>query len=205
MADLKHVGRLVTNKKRVVIAFRTLPGDAESALVIATESLKYQDHDALIRVVESNAGQSAYELADALDRASLPETGDSMLTSFHRRGILVKVATSEVEMIPNSSTKVILSDLNRMIADQRGISIQDLTIKPGDESKLTEVASVNEVKPPKANIEVVEESSGVLTDDDIAKQYRSQADTMFKEAQRLRKEADELSPIKKKSSAKKTA
>lgn len=203
MADLKHVGRLVTNKKRVVVAFRTLPGDANSALVVATESLKDQDHDALIKVVESNAGQTAYELAEAMDRASLPETGESMLTSFHKRGILVRVATSEVEMIPNSSTSVILSDLNRMIADQRGISIEDLTIKPGDEPKVTEVGSVNEIKAPVA--EAVEQSDGILTDEDLAKQYRSQADTMFKEAQRLRKEADELSPSKKKSSAKKTA
>lgn len=203
MADLKHVGRLVTNKKRVVVAFRTLPGDPNSALVIGTESLKDQDHDALIKVVESNAGQTAYELAEALDRASLPETGDSMLTSFHRRGILVKVATTEVEMIPNSSTSIILSDLNRVIAEQRGISIEDLTVKPGETAKVTEVGSVNEIKPPVS--EPIAEEAGVLTDDDLAKQYRSQADTMFKEAQRLRKEADELSPIKKKSSAKKTA
>jgi hypothetical protein len=203
MADLKHVGRLVTNKKRVVVAFRTLPGDPNSALVIGTESLRDQDHDALIKVVESNAGQTAYELAEALDRASLPETGDSMLTSFHKRGILVKVATTEVEMIPNSSTSIILSDLNRVIADQRGISIEDLTVKPGEAAKVTEVGSVNEIKPPIS--EPIAEEAGVLTDDDLAKQYRSQADTMFKEAQRLRKEADELSPIKKKSSAKKTA
>jgi hypothetical protein len=133
----------------------------------------------------------------------LPETGDSMLTSFHRRGILVKVATTEVEMIPNSSTSIILSDLNRVIAEQRGISIEDLTVKPGETAKVTEVGSVNEIKPPVS--EPIAEESGVLTDDDLAKQYRSQADTMFKEAQRLRKEADELSPIKKKSSAKKTA
>ena len=205
MPDMKHVGRQINNQRKCFVAYRVVPKDPENCLVVFSDSLDASYHDSLVEVVESNAGQTAYELADALDRASLPETGDSMLTSFHRRGILVKVATSEVEMIPNSSTKVILSDLNRMIADQRGISIQDLTIKPGDESKLTEVGSVNEVKPLKANIEVVEESSGVLTDDDIAKQYRSQADTMFKEAQRLRKEADELSPIKKKSSAKKTA
>ena len=37
-----------------------------------------------------------------------------------------------------------------------------------------------------------------LSDDDIAAQYRSQADTMFKEAKRLREQADELSPTKKK-------
>jgi len=38
----------------------------------------------------------------------------------------------------------------------------------------------------------------VLSDKDIAKSYRSQADAMYKEAARLRKEADSLDPIVKK-------
>ena len=38
----------------------------------------------------------------------------------------------------------------------------------------------------------------VLTDVDIARSYRSQADAMYKEAARLRKQADELDPPKKK-------
>jgi hypothetical protein len=41
----------------------------------------------------------------------------------------------------------------------------------------------------------------VLTDTDIAKSYRSQADAMYKEAARLRKEADALDPTKKKPKA----
>ena len=42
----------------------------------------------------------------------------------------------------------------------------------------------------------------VLTDSDIAKGYRSQADAMYKEAARLRKEADALDPPKKKATVK---
>ena len=42
----------------------------------------------------------------------------------------------------------------------------------------------------------------VLTDFDIAKGYRSQADAMYKEAARLRKEADALDPPKKKAAVK---
>jgi hypothetical protein len=38
----------------------------------------------------------------------------------------------------------------------------------------------------------------VLSDKDIAKSYRSQADAMYKEAARLRREADELDPPAKK-------
>jgi len=42
----------------------------------------------------------------------------------------------------------------------------------------------------------------VLTDDVLAAQYRSQADALFKEAQALRKQAEELVPTKKKTKAK---
>lgn len=206
MADLKHVGRLVSNKRKVVVAFRTLPGDPYSALVISTENLNDRDHDALIKVVESNAGQTAYELADALDRASLPETADNMLSTFHKRGILTKISTKDVEMVPNASTSILLSDLNQVIAEQRGIGLEDLTVEPGSNAQVTEVASINktvdtapaDAQPSQSN------DSGVLSDEDLAAQYRSQADAMYKEAKRLRAEADELSPTKKKSVGKKT-
>jgi hypothetical protein len=38
----------------------------------------------------------------------------------------------------------------------------------------------------------------VLSDKDIAKSYRSQADALYKEAARLRKEAEDLDPTPKK-------
>ena len=45
---------------------------------------------------------------------------------------------------------------------------------------------------------------GVLTDEQLAAQYRSQADALFKEAQSLRKQAEELVPTKKTAATKKT-
>jgi hypothetical protein len=42
----------------------------------------------------------------------------------------------------------------------------------------------------------------VLSDKDLAKSYRSQADAMYKEAARLRREAEELDPTAKKSTKK---
>jgi hypothetical protein len=207
MADLKHVGRLVSNKRKVAVAFRTLPGDPYSALVIPTESLTDRDHDALIRVVESNAGQTAYELAEALDRASLPETADSMLAAFHKRGVLVKVSTKDIEMVPNASTNILLSELNQIIADQRGIGLEDLTVKPNSNTtQVQEVGTVNDIPSSTADTPQTAQSAdtGVLSDEDLASQYRSQADALFKEAKRLREEAETLSPTKKKSVGKKT-
>lgn len=208
MPDLKHVGRMATNKRKVAVAFRTIPGDATSALVIPTESLTDAEHDALMKVIESNAGQTAYELGEALDRASLPETRDSMLVSFHRRGILVKVSTEQVEMIPNASTSILLSDLNKIVAEQRGVSIEDLTISPkqSNTAEVQELGSVSEMPQPTEAPQPAQSADdpGVLTDEALAAQYRSQADALYKEAKRLREEAETLSPTKKKSLGKKT-
>ena len=41
-------------------------------------------------------------------------------------------------------------------------------------------------------------TEGVLTDEDLAAQYRSQADALFKEAKALREQAEELKPTKRK-------
>ena len=70
---------------------------------------------------------------------------------------------------------------------------------------MTSVASVSEI--PKAKSEAEVETlqaaqDSVLSDDQIAAQYRSQADRLSKEAAALRRQAEELVP--KKATAKKT-
>jgi hypothetical protein len=49
-----------------------------------------------------------------------------------------------------------------------------------------------------APIRAQADTNAALSDRDLAKSYRSQADAMYKEAARLRKEADSLDPPKKK-------
>ena len=51
MAEIKHVGRLTTNNRKLVVAYRVIPGDPENCLVIHTESLDAADHDTLINTV----------------------------------------------------------------------------------------------------------------------------------------------------------
>ena len=46
---------------------------------------------------------------------------------------------------------------------------------------------------------------GVITDETLAKKFRSDADRLSKEAAELRRQAEELVPTKKKAVAKKTA
>jgi hypothetical protein len=82
-----------------------------------------------------------------------------------------------------------------MIAEQRGVGIEDLATL--DMPKEETAGSVNEI-PSTETATAETKSDGVLSDDQLAAQYRSQADAMFKEAKRLREQAEELVPTKKK-------
>ncbi len=195
MANIKHIGRLKTSKRRVIVPYRTIPGDPYSALVVFVDTLSADEHDSLIRVVESAAGQQAYELAEVMHRSFLPD-GRNMLTGFYKTGKLQKIATSDVEMVPNSTSSVGLDELNKLIAEGRGVSLEDLALQSSDTKTNTNPAVVEPVVAEPIT-EAVAEPLAPLSDEDIAKQLRSQADAMFKEAQRLRKEADELAPAKK--------
>jgi hypothetical protein len=199
--SLKHVGRVKNNQRKIVVAYRTVPGDAENCIVVTTENLQADEHDTLMKLIESNAGQTAYEFAEAMARTSLPD-GRNMLAAFHVTGKMVKMATNLVEMTPDMKTTILLSDLNQAIAQQKGVSIDELALKSAD----TQAAPVVNTK--ENSVEVTDlatiqalaaPSDGVLTDDQIATKYRSDADRLYKEAKRLRDEADKLSPVKKKS------
>lgn len=205
MQNLKHVGRMKASNKKVLIAYRTLPGDAYSALVVPTESLDDSYHNAIINLVESPAAQEAYEFAEALDRTQFPD-GSRMLPSLHGKGKLVKVPTDQVEMIPAPGANILLSELNQIIAEQRGIAVDDLSLKPSVQEKRnndarearnnpvesdvtrTTSASVNEVAP-----EVVAFDSPEAE----AKHYRSEADKLAKQAAAMRRKAEDLVPTKK--------
>lgn len=195
MTDIKHVGRIEKTGKKCIVVFRTLPGDAFNALVVFTESLSESYHDALISVVDSNAAQNTNELSEVLARAVFPD-GSTMLPSLHAKGLLQKVATDLIEMIPNNKMVVRLSELNQLIAEQLGISVQDLALKdPKNPTEIKEIATAQDISP-KQDVTNIEPQT--LTDEDLAKKYRSDADRLSKEAAQLRRLAEELVPIKKK-------
>jgi len=192
---LKHVGRLKSNKRKVVVAYRVVPNEPENCIVVTTESLDAADHDSLITAVESASGQSAYEFGEAMARAQLSD-GRNMLTGFHTTGKMVKVPTNAVEMTPDTHTTIDLDVLNNTIAEQKGVTVADLALAG---TARAETKTVESTEQPATTT-----SNDVLTDEDLAAQYRSQADTLFKEAKRLREQAEELVPTKKKTT-KKTA
>lgn len=204
MADIKHVGRVKGSGRKCLVVFRTLPNDAFNCLVVLTEHLHPSYHDALINLVESNAAQAAFEFADVLAR-SIFSDGTQMLQSLHLQGMLSKMPTDQIEMTPNSSSVITLSDLNQLIAENMGVSVQDLAIKRDNKTETKEVAVVKEIpSKTQSDVEYVEDATPVvdeqpLTDEDLAKKYRSDADRLSKEAAALRRMAEELVPTKKKS------
>ena len=191
MADTKHVGRIKGTNEKVAVVYRTIPGDSKSALVIRTAKLEEGDHDGLMRIIESNESQSSNELYQALERNPLP-SGENALPKFFKNGNLEKISTEEVEMVQNPQSIIQLSELNKMIADQKGISIDELAVKADPATNVADAIAANTagVKP---------QDSTILTDEQIAGRMRSDADRLYKEAAKLRKEAEDLSPSKKKS------
>lgn len=205
MQNLKHVGRIKSTNKKVLVAYRTLPGDAYSALVVPTENLPDEYHNAIINLVESPAAQEAYEFAEALDRTQFPD-GSRMLPNLHGNGRLVKVSTDAVEMTPVPGVSILLSELNQMIAEQRGVAVDDLHIAPSSQDKaranteVKEVASAHEVSSTPETTETVSstvESDPNATPESRAKYFRSQADKLAKQAAEFRRKAEELVPTKK--------
>lgn len=184
---MKHVGKMKNNGAKVVVAYRTLPGDSGSALVIGTNSLPDSWHDALMNLVQDVSGQQANELADILAVRKFPD-GHNMLEALHNSGLLKKVPTAGVIMIPASNATILLSELNTIIAEQKGVTIDALAVNDGVTSNKKTLKATDEVTL------AVEES----TEDLSPAQLRSKADALFKQAQTLRKQADDLDPPKSK-------
>lgn len=204
MSNLKHVGRIISNKRKVVVAYRVIPGEPDYSIVVTTENLDAAEHDALIKLVESSTGQDAYEFAEVMARAALPD-GRNMLAGFHTTGKMIKIKSDLVEMTPNNASVVKLSDLNQAVAEQRGVTVADLALKgpDGKTVPVKETVAEKTINPVESYVQPTSVANdGVLTDEALAAQYRSQADALYKEAKRLREQAEELSPTKKKSAKK---
>ena len=175
---MKHVGKMKNNSARVVVVFRTVPDEPHNCLVVGTQGLSDSYHDSLMALIEGDSGQQANDLSELLSVRKFPD-GSNMLGYLHAKGHIKKVPTTMVLMTPNPQTSVPLNEINDLIQSQQGN-------KPVETVAKTETQSVAKVEEP-----VQEEPVS-------ASQLRSMADKLFKEAQLLRKKADELEPPKKK-------
>ena len=174
---MKHVGKMKSNSARIAVVYRTVPNEPQNCLVVGTTGLPDSYHDSLMSVIESDSGQQANELADILATRRFPD-GEIMLQWLHTRGHLKKVPTNLVLLTPNAKTQVPLNVINDEIAKSKQVNNTGNTVQE-------EIADLpQEFQPIEKPV--------------TASDLRSMADKLFKEAQALRKKADELEPPVKK-------
>lgn len=192
---VKHIGR--HGDRRVAIVFREVPGEDHMALVIYPELLPRTFHDAIMPVLESEAGQQSENLGDILFRSLLPD-GRSMLETLHKEGMIKKVQTNQITVTPNVKSHVRLDELNKVINQMKTGEAAKAQMEALDiNSGLVDPSIARKHMPQAPAINTVT----ALSDVDIANQLRSQAtrmaneaNTMLAESQRLISEAEKLQP-----------
>jgi len=205
MKTVKHVGKLKNTGTKVAVAFRTIPGESDQSLVINVSTLPDSYHDSIMKLLESEQSADAYELGELLFIRTFPD-GRPMLNALEQDGRLQKVPTDLVIMTPAPGNEVPLDQLNILIAEQKNCTVDELcTFVSGapktSTKKISEINDVDSVIDPDITPDLKNQvkSAEALSDKDLAKSYRSQADALYKEAAKLRKQADELDPPQKKS------
>lgn len=167
---MKHVGQLKKTGSKVIVIYKTIPGDPESCLVVDKDSLRPFEADILIPYLESPQGQEAFDLGDYLNTRFMPvddATGDNLpgatddpsspvavasvaqttvLAYLHAKGLLVKQPTYNVIMTDGTDS-IQLDELNNQIASQKGVKLEDLAVKdatnlPKDDSQAVEAKNM---------------------------------------------------------------
>jgi len=212
MAFMKHVGKI--GDRKVCVLFRQVPGEDHMCLIIHPEVLPAHWQDAVQKVLESDIGQQAEELADALHRSLLPD-GRPILETFHNERMIKKVRTADVIMTPNTNSSIRLDELNKMLNEmkQGADAIKRMAqndasrgmVEPGVKRAAeaeykkgrAEKADPNYVAPPMLKAG----QDGALTDRDIAANMLAQAKAMelnakqmVAEAARMKKDAERMDP-----------
>ena len=203
---IKHVGR--HNQRRVAIVYRKVPDEGHMALVVYTDSLPSMVHDEMMKCLESEIGQQAKELADALFRTTLAD-GNNCLTTIHKGGWMKKVPCNQVIVTPTAKSTVRLDELNDILdkleaGGEAAKQLADMDANRGIKGVLQEGREVGMPAQPFTG-QASTTASDVLSDADLATQRTAQAEKMeaeakalLAEAKRLKQEATQLSQPKAK-------
>jgi len=127
----KHIGELVDGGAKVVIMYRTVPGEPNNCLVVGTKFLPDVYHNSLMKAVESDGGQQSEEFADFASRQTFPD-GTNMLAMMHNDNFIKKFKTNEI-MVTYGNTaegRILLNKLNEMVAKDKGVKVSELVKDP---------------------------------------------------------------------------
>ena len=138
---IKHIGKLKDGGAAVAIIFRTVPGEPKNCLVIGPKFLDENYQNTFMKALESAEGQSAFELGHHLMKSRFTD-GVEILQFLHQNNFLKKIPTENVIVTMGVGTggEVPLDELNEMIAKQKGISVDELSLLDQPKTAKTDVA-----------------------------------------------------------------
>lgn len=197
---MKHVGMVANTGRRCVVVFREIYDEKgkviepDKCLVVETDTLPDHAHQDIINIVESEPAQRTGNLFEVLARSRMTE-GSVALSWLHNNNRLKKYDTSNVFLLPDSSTKVRLDKINKIVEMQKsGASQQDIenimrddTDKP-PRSMPTTTAPVNP-QITDAVTQVVEEA---VNKTQIAENLLKTSEQLIEQAKAMQLQAQEL-------------
>jgi len=206
---LKHIGR--HGDRKVAILFREVPGEDHMCLVVYPEVLPTHIHDSIMRTLESEVGQQATNLAEALHRNLLPD-GRPQLEALHKEGMIKKIPTAQVIVTPTAQSSVKLDELNKIVremesGDQALKRLQELDrntgfVDPAQKRKAeAEYKRSRERQAQNTALPVQAPPNSALDDKTLAgdmisqaKRMEIEARSMIAEAARMKKDAERMFP-----------
>jgi hypothetical protein len=207
MNFIRHVGK--HGDRNIAILYRQVPGEDHMCLIIQPDVLPAHWHDSIMKVLESDVGQQANELAEALHRNLLPD-GRNILETLHLERMIKKVRTSDVIVTPRPNATIRLDELNVMLNEMNKGAEAVKKMAQADATRglvdaPTKRAAEAEFKRTQAEKAAAPQmqatSNDALSDRDIAANMLSQAQrmeleakSMIAEAARMKKEAEKMFP-----------
>jgi hypothetical protein len=200
---IKHVGR--HNNKRIVILFKTVPGEDHMCLVAYPDTLPRHIHDDVMTALESDVGQQSKEFAEYLFRYTM-SSGENCLHTLHKEGMIKKVPTNQVIVTPDAKSTIRLDELNGILAKMamgeeaikelaeldKGLGMSGKKRRQPEMKDLGELNAPSASRSKPADVDTNISINDVLTDDQLAAQRVAQAQRMIIEANQLLAEAKRL-------------
>jgi len=205
---LKHIGR--HGDRKVAILFREVPNEDHMCLVVYPETLPTHIHDSIMKTLESEVGQQATNLAEALHRNLLPD-GRVQLEALHREGMIKKIPTAQVIVTPTAQSSVKLDELNKIIKEMESGDaalkrLQELDkatgfVDPAQKRKAEAEYKRSQERQATEPVQPLQSVDGALDDKALAanmlaqaKRMESEAQGLIAEAARMKKDAERMNP-----------
>ena len=203
---MKHIAK--HGDRKACILFREVPNEDHMCLVIYPDVLPAPWEDAIMKVLESDMGQQAEQLADALHRSLLPD-GRVILDTLHRERMIKKVRTADVIVTPRSDSSIRLDELNNILREMKTGEAAIKKLAENDaarglvdpQTKRSAEAAYKAGRQATTQPSVAAGGDGALSDRALAENMLNQAlrmeaeaKGMIDEAARMKKEAERMDP-----------